>query len=320
MEKITLIELDESYLPKMAELYKEAFAGEPWNDDWSDSKQLNEYIKDISKAYNALNYGLMIDGELAGMSVGRINHWWEGTNYNIDELCIAPQYQGQGIGSKFIELIEQRVREKGLAGIFLQTDNDKPSYHFYHKNGFNDLDMHISLYKSVRRNEEAKVSDAESESDGITLDTANLNDIPELIRLRIQYMIDDFGSVSDEEREGMEKQLPDYFERELGKKLVAFVARKDDRLVAAAYLHIIEMPANSILLNGIYGEVLSVYTEPEYRGKGLCTKLIQNLIDYGREAGLGRIDLSATSEGYPIYSKLGFKDKEKRYTDMRYNF
>ena len=86
MEKISLIELDESFLPKMAELYKEAFAGEPWNDDWSDSNQLNEYIKDISKAYHALNYGLIIDSELAGMSVGRINHWWEGTNYNIDEL------------------------------------------------------------------------------------------------------------------------------------------------------------------------------------------------------------------------------------------
>ena len=165
-----------------------------------------------------------------------------------------------------------------------------------------------------------KISLHENNPGEITYDIANLNDIPELIRLRILYMIDDFGSVSDEEREGMEKQLPDYFERELGKKLVAFVARKDDRLVAAAYLHIIEMPANSILLNGIYGEVLSVYTEPEYRGKGLCTKLIQNLIDYGREAGLGRIDLSATSEGYTIYAKLGFKDKEKRYTDMRYNF
>jgi GNAT superfamily N-acetyltransferase len=161
---------------------------------------------------------------------------------------------------------------------------------------------------------------ADAVGNEITYDIANLNDIPELIRLRILYMIDDFGSVSDEERAGMEKQLPDYFERELGKKLVAFVARAEGRLVAAAYLHIIEMPANSILLNGIYGEVLSVYTEHEYRGKGICTKLIQNLIDYGKKAGLGRIDLSATAEGYPIYSKLGFKDKEKRYTDMRYNF
>jgi ribosomal protein S18 acetylase RimI-like enzyme len=149
-ETITLIELDDSYLPKMAELYQSAFSGDPWNDDWSDTAQLKEYMKDISKGYNALNYGLLIDGELAGMSVGKIHHWWEGTNYNIEELCVSPAYQGQGIGTKFMELIEQSVREKGLAGIFLQTDNDKPSYHFYHKIGFKDLDEHISLYKSVK--------------------------------------------------------------------------------------------------------------------------------------------------------------------------
>ena len=87
--------------------------------------------------------------------------------------------------------------------------------------------------------------------------------------------------------------------------------------MAVAYLHIIEMPANSILLNGLYGEVLNVYTEPAYRGKGLCTKLMNTLIEYGKNKGLGRIDLSATKEGYPLYAKLGFKDKEHRYTDMR---
>ena len=49
------------------------------------------------------------------------------------------------------------------------------------------------------------------------------------------------------------------------------------------------MPANSILLNGLYGDVLSVYTEPEYRGQGLCTKLMNNLVAYGKEKGLGKI-------------------------------
>lgn len=150
MKNITLIELNESYLPQMAELYKEAFSGEPWNDDWSNAEQLSEYMKDICLGYNALNYGLLIDGKLVGISAGRISHWWEGTNYNIAELCISPAYHRQGIGSKFLELIEQSVREKGIAGIFLQTDNDKPSYHFYIKNGFEDLDKHVSLYKSVR--------------------------------------------------------------------------------------------------------------------------------------------------------------------------
>ena len=149
---------------------------------------------------------------------------------------------------------------------------------------------------------------------------ATKEDIDELVKLRIAYMVDDFGGVSDHEKECMEKQLPDYFNRKLGDELIAFVAKDGNRIVSVAYLHIIDMPANSILLNGLYGEVLSVYTEPEYRGKGLCTKLMQNLIDYGKKRGLGRVDLSATKEGYPIYSKLGFVEKEQRYIDMRYNY
>ena len=149
---------------------------------------------------------------------------------------------------------------------------------------------------------------------------ASKDDIEQLIRLGIAYMIDDFGGISDHEKECMEKQLPDYFNRKLGDELVAFVAKDGERIVSIAYLHIIEMPANSILLNGLYGEVLSVYTEPEYRGKGLCTQLIRNLVEYGKKRGLGRVDLSATKEGYPIYAKVGFVDKEQRYTDMRYQY
>ncbi|MGN0325998.1 MAG: GNAT family N-acetyltransferase [Lachnospiraceae bacterium] len=154
----------------------------------------------------------------------------------------------------------------------------------------------------------------------IIFDEASKDDIAELIRLRIAYMADDFGGVSDHEKECMEKQLPDYFNRKLGEELIAFVAKDNDQIVSVAYLHIIEMPANSILLNGLYGEVLNVYTEPEYRGKGLCTRLIKNLIVYGKKRGLGRVDLSATKDGYPIYKKLGFVDKEQRYTDMRYHY
>ena len=142
--------LDEKYLPQMAQLYKAAFQGEPWNDDWSDTEQLNEYIKEISCNYRSLNYGLFIDGELSALSIGMIRHWWEGTNYNIEEFCVAPDKRGQGIGSRFMALIEDDIRSRGLSGIFLQTDTDKPSYGFYHKNGFFDLDAHVSLYKRVK--------------------------------------------------------------------------------------------------------------------------------------------------------------------------
>ena len=141
--------LDETALPEMADLYQRAFSGEPWHDDWSDERQLTEYIREISGCYNALNYGLRIDGKLAAVSIGMIRHWWEGTNYNIEELCVDPEYQGQGLGSRFLEMIQDDIRDRGLAGIFLQTDNDKPSYRFYLKNGFGELSSHVSFFKKV---------------------------------------------------------------------------------------------------------------------------------------------------------------------------
>lgn len=91
-------------------------------------------------------------------------------------------------------------------------------------------------------------------------------------------------------------------------------------LMISAMLVIMKKNVCSVLLNGIYGKVLSVYTEPEYRGKGLCTQLIKKLLEYGKNRGLGRIDLSATKEGYPIYKKAGFEDKENHYTEMRYKY
>ena len=135
----------------MASLFSNAFKGEPWNDDWSDKAQLSEYIKEISKNFNALNFGLLIDGKLAAMSVGMIRHWWEGTNYNIEEFCVSPDLQGQGVGSRFMKMIEDDILNRGLCGIFLQTDSDKPSYRFYKKNGFGELDKHVSFYKKVRK-------------------------------------------------------------------------------------------------------------------------------------------------------------------------
>ena len=151
----------------------------------------------------------------------------------------------------------------------------------------------------------------------IVYDTANKDDIAELVRLRIAYMIDDFGSITDAEKAAMEKQLPDYFQRKLGTELIAFVARAEGRLVAAAYLLIMEKPANPFFPNGMDSEVLSVYTEEEYRGKGICTQLMKNMIAYAKEHELSRIDLVATEDGYPIYKKLGFEDRVQKYIDMR---
>lgn len=152
----------------------------------------------------------------------------------------------------------------------------------------------------------------------IVFKTATKDDIPELVRMRIAYMIDDFGSITDEEKSSMESQLPVYFEKYLDKQCVAFVAKDGSKVAAVALLVIMEKPANPFFLHGVLGEVLSVYTEPEYRGHGLCRQLMTNLVDYAKEHDLDRVDLSATDKGYPIYKKVGFVDKHSKYTNMTY--
>lgn len=151
----------------------------------------------------------------------------------------------------------------------------------------------------------------------IVFDTANKNDIDELVRLRIAYIRDDFGSISDEEELNLKSRLPDYFERELGDHLIAFVARAEGRLVAAAYLLIVEKPANPSMPTGLCGEVLSVFTEESYRGKGICSHLMTELVTFAKERDFSRIDLLATEDGYHVYKKLGFEENRHHYKEMR---
>ena len=151
----------------------------------------------------------------------------------------------------------------------------------------------------------------------IVFDTANKNDIDELVRLRIAYIRDDFGSISDEEELNLKSRLPGYFEKELGDHLIAFVARAEGRLVAAAYLLIVEKPANPSMPTGLCGEVLSVFTEESYRGKGICSHLMTELVTFAKERGFSRIDLLATEDGYHVYKKLGFEENRHHYKEMR---
>jgi len=65
----------------------------------------------------------------------------------------------------------------------------------------------------------------------IIYDTAIKEDISELIRLRIAYIIEDFGNLDSKESLAIQKQLADYFDRKLGKELIAFVARAKKKLV-----------------------------------------------------------------------------------------
>lgn len=130
-------------------LFKDVFTQEPWNDDWSDPEQLHAYIDDLIMQSNSLTIGYFRGEELVGLSMGRIKHWYQGTEYCIDEFCIAGRFQNKGIGSSFLREIEACLKEKGIRHIFLQTDKDVPAHAFYLKNGFQELGNNVALAKEI---------------------------------------------------------------------------------------------------------------------------------------------------------------------------
>ena len=131
------------------ELFTSVFTIEPWNDDWSNKEQLDLYLSDLVGQSNSLTFGLFEAGELIGVSMGRIRHWYSGTEYYIDELCVRTDKQGNGIGTYFVNEIEKAIKEIGLVQIFLQTESSVPAYSFYQKNGFLELKEHVSFVKRV---------------------------------------------------------------------------------------------------------------------------------------------------------------------------
>ena len=141
-------ELDKAFFEDIKRIMRDVFGAPPWNEDWSDEGQLENYIKDLTEVRGSLVYGLFEGDTMIGVSVGRIKHWCGGTEYFIEELCLRAEYQGKGCGRKFFSLIEGRLRERGLDAIFLITDRSKPAYGFYKKIGFKELEELASFFKS----------------------------------------------------------------------------------------------------------------------------------------------------------------------------
>lgn len=130
-------------------VFRDVFTGEPWKDDWSDDRQLHQYLTDLAGQSNSLTFGLFDAGSLIAVSMGHIKHWYTGTEYYIEEFFVRTEKQKSGIGTCFIKRVEEEIKKMGLTRIFLQTENDMPAYDFYRKNGYHELNSHVSFVKKI---------------------------------------------------------------------------------------------------------------------------------------------------------------------------
>lgn len=112
----------------------------------------------------------------------------------------------------------------------------------------------------------------------MTFEKASVNDIKYLTELRLEYLAEDYGGLSQEQTALIADSLPDYFRRHLNNDLFAFVCRSGNITAGCCFLYVSEKPANPTFSSGRTGTVLNVYTRPQFRRQGIAGKLIKMLI------------------------------------------
>ena len=134
------------------------------------------------------------------------------------------------------------------------------------------------------------------------------------------YLKEAYGEALKESEKIIRENNILYLEKRLNQECYIAIAEENRNICACAYFNVIHKAANLRFVNGMYGEIYGVYTMPEYRRRGIATKLIKLLLEKGREFKLSFVQLEASDDGYDLYKKIGFKETESEYKKMKYSY
>lgn len=135
-----------------------------------------------------------------------------------------------------------------------------------------------------------------------------LDDVQVLVALRVRFLNELLNHPENNETRVVRKSLLEYFAEAIPSgDFVAWVAERGGKIVATSGMVVWQKPAlYGGVESGKLGYLLNFYTIPEARGKGIATRLLNELIGEAKSMGLRYVHLHASKDGEPIYRKAGF--------------
>ena len=126
---------DAGHLREYGRIYAAAFSGEPWNDHWSE-EDATVHVKEIMESPQSYGIECVAEGKVAGFLMGTSMLFHYGRTFEINDLAVDPQYQGNGIAKRLMERAVKDLKEMGIVGVHLITAADGWLKDFYAKYGF----------------------------------------------------------------------------------------------------------------------------------------------------------------------------------------
>ncbi|WP_127529488.1 GNAT family N-acetyltransferase [Paenibacillus kobensis] len=149
MRQLNIRPATQDDLQNVVELFIKVFNQEPWNDNWSKEhaeQYLNDYI--LSPGFN----GVIAEDEsscIQGFIFGIRKRWWDGDELFIHEMCVNTDLQRSGIGAALLKELADIVSKEGIVRFTLLTNKGIPAESFYKKQGFEEIDRLIFMYKEL---------------------------------------------------------------------------------------------------------------------------------------------------------------------------
>ncbi|HZD60431.1 MAG TPA: GNAT family N-acetyltransferase, partial [Anaerolineae bacterium] len=124
---------------------------------------------------------------------------------------------------------------------------------------------------------------------------------------RIEFLNSFFDHERDEETELLSKEIKEYLLQAIpSNTFIAWIAELEGKLAGTSGMAIWQVLPKYSAPSGKIGYILNMYTLPEMRGKGIGTRLLNELIGEAKSMGLDYLNLHASKEGMKMYRKAGF--------------
>ena len=121
-----------------AAAYAAAYREAPWNEE-PDHEAVRRYIRAFTGRDGFCAWRLAVDGEIAGVALGVVVPCTDAPFLRVEDFCVAPKWQRQGLGGAFLSEIRRLAADMGCDSVLLATQPDVPARRFYLKQGFREI-------------------------------------------------------------------------------------------------------------------------------------------------------------------------------------
>lgn len=141
----------------------------------------------------------------------------------------------------------------------------------------------------------------------LTYKKATIQDIDLLTKSRIEVLRAANQLPDDVDMSEVEIQSYDYYKKALTDGThTAYLVFDGDRFVGAGGISYFRVMPTYHNTSGRKAYIMNMYTNPDYRRKGIACKTLELLVADAKEKGITAISLEATDTGRALYEKFGF--------------